>query len=89
MRIYDAAEAARHFAGLALPPGHALLCAATAPAHDSLDRYIGKSRHFRACAANIESQRHSHDQDRITTVHRHRWPRFRARLALSRNRFTE
>jgi FAD/FMN-containing dehydrogenase len=30
MRIYDAAEAARHFAGLALPPGHALLCAATA-----------------------------------------------------------
>jgi alkyldihydroxyacetonephosphate synthase len=30
MRIYDAAEAARHFAGLALPPGHALLCTATA-----------------------------------------------------------
>jgi alkyldihydroxyacetonephosphate synthase len=30
MRIYDAAEAAHHFAGLALPPGHALLCAATA-----------------------------------------------------------
>jgi FAD/FMN-containing dehydrogenase len=30
MRIYDAAEAARHFDGLALPPGHALLCAATA-----------------------------------------------------------
>ena len=30
LRIYDAAEAARHFAGLALPPGHALLCAATA-----------------------------------------------------------
>ncbi len=30
MRIYDAAEAARHFDGLALPPGHVLLCAATA-----------------------------------------------------------
>ena len=30
MRIYDAAEAARHFDGLSLPPGHALLCAATA-----------------------------------------------------------
>jgi alkyldihydroxyacetonephosphate synthase len=30
MRIYDAAEAACHFDGLALPPGHALLCAATA-----------------------------------------------------------
>lgn len=30
MRIYDAAEAARHFDGLALPPGHALLVAATA-----------------------------------------------------------
>jgi alkyldihydroxyacetonephosphate synthase len=30
MRIYDAAEAARHFDGHALPPGHALLCAATA-----------------------------------------------------------
>jgi alkyldihydroxyacetonephosphate synthase len=30
MRIYDAAEAARHFEGLALPAGNALLCAATA-----------------------------------------------------------
>lgn len=30
LRIYDAAEAARHFDGLDLPPGHALLCAATA-----------------------------------------------------------
>lgn len=30
MRIYDAAEAARHFEGLALAPGEALLCAATA-----------------------------------------------------------
>jgi alkyldihydroxyacetonephosphate synthase len=30
MRIYDTAEAAHHFDGLALPPGHALLCAATA-----------------------------------------------------------
>jgi len=30
MRIYDAAEAAHHFGGLALPPGHALVCAATA-----------------------------------------------------------
>jgi len=30
MRIYDAAEAAHHFDGLALPQGHALLCAATA-----------------------------------------------------------
>ena len=30
MRIYDAAEAARHFDGLALPAGHALLCAGTA-----------------------------------------------------------
>ena len=30
MRIYDAAEAARHFDGFALPAGHALLCAATA-----------------------------------------------------------
>jgi FAD/FMN-containing dehydrogenase len=30
MRIYDAAEAARHFDGLALPAAHALLCAATA-----------------------------------------------------------
>lgn len=30
MRIYDAAEAAVHFEGLVLPPGHALLCAATA-----------------------------------------------------------
>jgi alkyldihydroxyacetonephosphate synthase len=30
MRIYDAAEAARHFDGLALPEGRALLCAATA-----------------------------------------------------------
>lgn len=30
MRIYDAAEAAQHFEGLALPAGHALLCAATA-----------------------------------------------------------
>jgi alkyldihydroxyacetonephosphate synthase len=30
MRIYDAAEAARHFEGLALPPGQALLCTATA-----------------------------------------------------------
>lgn len=30
MRIYDAPEAARHFSGLALPPGHTLLCTATA-----------------------------------------------------------
>jgi alkyldihydroxyacetonephosphate synthase len=30
IRIYDAAEAARHFDGLALPEGHALLCAGTA-----------------------------------------------------------
>ena len=30
LRIYDSAEAAQHFAGVALPPGHALLCAATA-----------------------------------------------------------
>jgi len=30
LRIYDAAEAAVHFDGLALPPGHALLCAGTA-----------------------------------------------------------
>jgi FAD/FMN-containing dehydrogenase len=30
MRIYDAAEAARHFEGLALAPDEALLCAATA-----------------------------------------------------------
>lgn len=30
LRIYDAAEAANHFDGLALPPGQALLCAATA-----------------------------------------------------------
>jgi alkyldihydroxyacetonephosphate synthase len=30
MRIYDAAEAARHFDGLALPAGNVLLCAATA-----------------------------------------------------------
>src|SRR5207249_156472 len=30
LRIYDAAEAARHFDNLALPPGHALLCAGTA-----------------------------------------------------------
>ena len=30
LRIYDAAEAALHFGGLALPSGHALLCAATA-----------------------------------------------------------
>jgi alkyldihydroxyacetonephosphate synthase len=30
MRIYDAAEAARHFDGLALPAGCALVCAATA-----------------------------------------------------------
>jgi alkyldihydroxyacetonephosphate synthase len=30
LRIYDAAEAARHFDGLALPAGSALLCAATA-----------------------------------------------------------
>ena len=30
LRMYDAAEAARHFDGLALPDGHALLCAATA-----------------------------------------------------------
>jgi alkyldihydroxyacetonephosphate synthase len=30
LRIYDAAEAAAHFDGLALPPDHALLCAATA-----------------------------------------------------------
>lgn len=30
LRIYDAAEAARHFNGLSLPPGHTLLCAATA-----------------------------------------------------------
>ena len=30
LRIYDAAEAAKHFDGLSLPPGHALLCAATA-----------------------------------------------------------
>lgn len=30
LRIYDAAEAALHFDGLALPAGHALLCAATA-----------------------------------------------------------
>jgi alkyldihydroxyacetonephosphate synthase len=30
LRIYDAAEAALHFGGLALPAGHTLLCAATA-----------------------------------------------------------
>ncbi len=30
LRIYDSAEAASHFGGLALPPGHALLVAATA-----------------------------------------------------------
>jgi len=30
LRIYDALEAAAHFAGLTLPAGHALLCAATA-----------------------------------------------------------
>jgi alkyldihydroxyacetonephosphate synthase len=30
LRIYDASEAAQHFDGLALPPGHALLCAGTA-----------------------------------------------------------
>lgn len=30
LRIYDADEARVHFDGLALPPGHALLCAATA-----------------------------------------------------------
>ncbi len=30
VRIYDAAEAARHFNGLALPTGHTLLCAGTA-----------------------------------------------------------
>lgn len=30
LRIYDAAEAAAHFDGLALPQGHALLCAGTA-----------------------------------------------------------
>lgn len=30
IRIYDRNEAARHFGGLALPEGHALLCAATA-----------------------------------------------------------
>ena len=30
LRIYDAAEAALHFDGLALPAGHALLCAGTA-----------------------------------------------------------
>ena len=30
MRIYDAAEAAAHFDGLALPAGHALVCTATA-----------------------------------------------------------
>ncbi len=30
LRIYDAAEAARHFDGLVLPAGHALFCAATA-----------------------------------------------------------
>jgi alkyldihydroxyacetonephosphate synthase len=30
LRIYDAAEAAAHFAGLALPAGHALICAGTA-----------------------------------------------------------
>jgi alkyldihydroxyacetonephosphate synthase len=30
VRIYDAAEAARHFNGLALPAGHTLLCAGTA-----------------------------------------------------------
>ncbi|MBA3460607.1 MAG: FAD-binding oxidoreductase, partial [Deltaproteobacteria bacterium] len=30
LRIYDAPEAAKHFDGLSLPPGHALLCAATA-----------------------------------------------------------
>ena len=30
LRIYDAAEAARHFDGLSLPEGHALLCAGTA-----------------------------------------------------------
>ncbi|MGN6108187.1 MAG: FAD-binding oxidoreductase [Kofleriaceae bacterium] len=30
LRIYDTAEAARHFEGLTLPAGHALLCAATA-----------------------------------------------------------
>ena len=30
LRIYDAAEAAKHFDGLSLPAGHALLCAGTA-----------------------------------------------------------
>lgn len=30
LRIYDAQEAAEHFQGLAIPAGHALLCAATA-----------------------------------------------------------
>jgi len=30
LRIYDAAEAARHFNNLQLPPGHTLLCAGTA-----------------------------------------------------------
>lgn len=30
LRIYDAAEAAKHFDGLQLPEGHTLLCAATA-----------------------------------------------------------
>ena len=30
LRIYDAAEAAKHFDGFSLPPGQALLCAATA-----------------------------------------------------------
>jgi len=30
LRIYDVAEAARHFDGLVLPAGHTLLCAATA-----------------------------------------------------------
>jgi alkyldihydroxyacetonephosphate synthase len=30
LRIYDAAEAAMHYPGLALPAGHALLCAGTA-----------------------------------------------------------
>jgi alkyldihydroxyacetonephosphate synthase len=34
LRIYDAAEAARHFDGLQLPEGHTLLCAATAGATD-------------------------------------------------------
>ena len=30
VRIYDAAEAARHYPGVAIPPGEALLCAGTA-----------------------------------------------------------